>query len=295
MGNPTHFSGPLYHMGGTPVGDKPFTQEVFYVNGITWSNGYAAGDDNNPGDTIDKPLMTLTAALAKCTNEHASYIYLLDYWQPTGETWPISVNKSLVHIIGNQWSPLANWCAMSAVGSFPVLDIIADEVYLEGLQFIPNASYPGITLDDAKKNLWINKCYFPSGTYGLESTSGDWGFNIAITNCFFLSSLSSGGIYINDDPPGCYFRGNHFDRLTGNAIEIVQGAYHHILDNTFALKANDQGIAITLGSSVSRAFVDNNSAGFGAATTTSPYEDEGTVTTNNWGRNFLGGTQIAPA
>jgi len=269
--------------------------EVFYVNGITWANGFGTGSDANDGLSPEEPLMTLTKALSYCTTEANDYIFILDYYQPTGETWPVSVNKSLVNIIGLQpRHPSTKWVCMYAPSTTACMDIVADCVYLEGLGFYPNAASAGITVDDGKKMLHIHECFFAQGTYGLSVTSGDWGFNIAVTDSFFLSSLSSGGISVQDDPPGVWIEGCHFDRLTGDCINISAGAYHRIINNTFALKANTEGLAITLGSAVSRAFVSGNSAGYGVATTTSPYDDAGTVTTNNWGVNYLGTTAIDP-
>jgi len=272
------------------------TDEVFYVNGITWTNGFAAGLDSNEG-TFEAPFMTLTKALSKCTSEANSYIYLLDYYQPTGETWPVSIDKNLVNIIGvgSHFSPLTKWICMYAVGSYACVDVVADCVYMEGIGFFPNAAKAGVTLDSGKKMLHLHDCYFAQGTYGLHAESADWAFNLSVTDSFFLSSLSAGGIYINDDPAGCYFARNHFDRHTGVSIDIEQGAYHQIIDNKFALKANTEGLAITLASGVSRAFVSGNQAAYGVATTTSPYKDEGTVTTNNWGVNYFGKVAIDAA
>lgn len=280
---------------GKMAGFDPARGSVFFVNGITWSNGFATGSDSNPG-TFDEPFMSLTYALSKCTTEGNDYIYLLDYYQPTGETWPVSINKSLVSIIGvHGGHPLTKWLHMYAVGSNAAIDVVADDVYLEGIGFQPHANSAGVTLDEGKKQLWINNCYFPSGTYGVHSTAGDWGFDLAITNCFFLSSLSVGGVYINDDPPGVYMENNHFDRHTGVSIDIEQGAYHRIINNKFAMSADTSGLAVTLGTSVSRAFVSGNEAAYGEASgSTSPYKDEGTSTTNNWGLNYKGKAAIDP-
>lgn len=283
------------------VGNVPFVPapvgSVFFVNGITWDNGFAEGNDNNPG-TFEEPFMTLTAALAACTDEALDRIYLLDYYQPTGETWPVSINKSLVNIIGigGHFSPLTKWICMYAVGAHPCIDVVADCVYIEGVGFFPNAAKAGVTLDDGKKMLHLHNCYFPQGTYGLHAESGDWSFNLAITDSFFLSSLSSGAVLIDDDPPGVYLARNLFDRHAGVSIDIRQGAYHQLLDNRFALKTDTEGLAITLASAVSRAFVDGNHAAYGAASGgTSPYKDAGTVTTNNWGLNYKGKAAIDPA
>lgn len=294
----THFSGPLFHMGGAMAAIGAPHTEVFYVNGVTWANGFSTGNDGNSGESPDAPFMTMTKAVDSCTNEANSVIYVLDYYQPTGETWPISIDKALLNIIGvgSQFSPLTKWICMYAPGSTACIDVVADCVYIEGIGFFPNASYAGVTVDEGKKMLHLHECYFAQGTYGVHATSGDWGFNLAITNSFFLSALGTGGVYINDDPPGVYIKDCLFDRHTGVSIDIEQGAYHYILDNRFAMKAATEGLAITLGASVSRAFVDGNHAAYGEESSAiTPYKDEGTVTTNNWGTNYYGHLVDTPA
>ncbi len=134
-----------------------------------------------------------------------------------------------------------------------------------------------------------------SGTYGLQLSAGDTGYGIVFTRNYFIASLSAGGIYVADDPAFMHIEGNHFDRHTGISIDVEMGAAATIIKNTFALKADTSGLAITLASAVSRAFVDDNRAAYGKASgSTSPFKDEGTVTTNNWGLNYKGKAAIDP-
>jgi len=273
----------------------PTHGNVFYVNGITWTNGFGVGSDANPG-TFEEPFMSLTYALSKCTTEANDYIYILDYYQPTGETWPVTISKNLVNIIGVGNKPLWNWVSMAAVGSYPCIDITGSHVYIEGLCFYPNATKAGITFDDGCGWIHINDCAFATGTCGIDMDTADTSTAIAITNCMFSASLSAGGIDVDDDPAFLFIDGNHFDRLTGDSINITAGAGHVITNNTFSMAAATSGLAITLGTSVSRAFVNGNHAAYGASNSSiSPYDDEGTVTTNNWGTNFYGSAVADPA
>jgi hypothetical protein len=245
----------------------------------------------------------MTAALGKCTNDAGDIIYVLDYYQPATETWPISVNKSLVQIIGFQnvygeafGYPFYPWNVAMASGSKPVFDIVANNVLISGFGlYAGTSSYPCITMDSGASVVRIDQCNFCRGTYGVHLTSGDAGYGITITNCHFIQSLTTGGIYINDDPAFSYIAGNHFDRLPGVAIHIVQGAGHVIENNKIAMGANTNGRAITLESGVNRAFVNNNYAAYGTESgTTFPYTDNGTVNENNWGRNYFGALSVAP-
>lgn len=269
-------------------------KKVYYVNGITWTNGFADGNDGNEGTRIDKPLETLTKALSLCTDEGNDAIIVLDYWAPTGETWPVAVNKSLVSIYGIQHHPMQGWIHMYSASN-ECMDITGSNVYIEGLNFNANASKACVTMDDGAQRVWLNKCGFMTGTCGVDLDAGDTSSGIEITNSFFSASLSAGGIDVDDDPAFMRIEGNHFDRLTGDCINISAGAGHLIKDNTFSLKANSQGLAVTLQTSVARALVVGNKAAYGTASSTSPYDDEGTVTTNGWADNYLGITLIDPA
>ena len=270
------------------------TNKVYYVNGITWDNGFAAGNDGNSGLTIDDPLHTLTAAIALCTNEGNDVIIVLDYWAATNETWPILVDKRLIKIIGVGAQPKWNWVQLYSASDV-CMDITGGHVYVSGLGFTPNASNACITFDDGTENIWIDQCQFVSGVQGILLATGDAAWGLKITNNIFHASLTVGGILINDDVVNTYIAGNSFHRLAGDCIHITAATIGEIVDNTFHLKANSQGLAVTLATSVSGFMVDRNHALYGEATTTSPYDDEGTSTTNGWGLNYLNLTAITAA
>ena len=270
---------------------SPGVANVYYVNGVTWSNGFAAGNDGNDGLSIDKPLHTITKALSLCTNEGNDAIILLDYWAATGETFPVSINKSVVHILGVGGHPLYPWVQVYSAAA-ACFDIVADQVKIENIGFTPVSTSACLTFDDNKKGAWIKGCLFNSGVSGIKLLSSDVAFGLAITDCIFVSALSVGGIDIDDDPAFTYIAGNYFDRLTGDCINITSGSFGVIKDNHFSLKSNGEGLAITLGASCARWHVTNNYATYGEATTTSPYDDAGTSTTNGWGLNYLNLTAI---
>lgn len=284
----TRFSGQVYQMGGVPLGGHPMLEGgVFYVNGTNGNDAYIG--------SLDQPLLTMKEALSRCTDDKADVIYVLDYWQPTGEDWPISVNKTMVHIIGNHGYPAGKWAVMASSGNYPIFDIVSNYVIIDGVSLYPTAGYPGITMDDGVGHVWIKDVEFQRGSYGVQISADDTANQIIITDCYFIGSLSSGGIYVADDTAFLYIARNMFDRHTGISIDIEGGAGHYICDNRFAEKADTSGLAITLGTSVARAFVSGNEAAYGKASgSTSPYLDEGTVTTNNWGLNYKGKAAIDP-
>ncbi len=137
----------------------PGFANVYYVNGVTWSNGFAAGNDGNSGLSIDEPIHTLTKALSLCTDEGNDAIVLLDYWAPTGETWPIAVSKSLVSIFGVQHHYMQGWIWLYSAADV-CMDITGSNVYIEGLNFMPVSTSPCVTMDDGAQRVWLNKCGF---------------------------------------------------------------------------------------------------------------------------------------
>jgi hypothetical protein len=270
---------------------SPGTQKVHYVNGITWTNGFAEGDDGNQGDIISKPLATLTQALSLCTNEGNDAIVILDFWAPTNETWPIAVDKTLVSIYGVGKKPLWSWAQMYSASDV-VLDITGSHVLIDGLGFTPASGSPCVTFDGGCNEVWINGCDFHSGTTGIKLASGDMAHGLVITNNHFFAALSAGGIDIDDDVVQTLIQNNIFGRLAGDAINVNLANTGYILDNTFAIPSNGQGLAVTLQTGTSAFMVDRNHALYGEVTSTSPYHDEGTSTTNGWGLNYLNLTAI---
>lgn len=273
----------------------PTAGDVFYVHG-------GSGSNSNDGRTPATPWLTMKQALGECTDDAGDIIYVLDYYQPVSETWPISVNKSLVQIIGFQnvygeafGGPTA-WNVVLASGGKAAFDVVANNVLISGFQiYAGTAGQACITMDDGASVVRIDQCRFCRGTYGVHLVSEDAGYGIEITNSHFIQSLTTGGIYINDDPAFTRIVGNYFDRIDGVAIDIESGAGAIIEHNRIAMGAATNGYAITLGSGVARAFVNLNYAAYGTESgSVYPYTDEGTVTTNNWGRNFYGANAVAP-
>jgi pectate lyase len=252
------------------------------------------------------PLLTITKALSLCVNDRNDYIILLDYYQPSGETWPISVNKSLVNIIGlpcilgGPFGRYTPWVVGVASGTNkPFMDIVANNVFIQGIgMYASDTGAACITMDDGASTVHIDSCRFNQGTYGVHLTDGDTGYGIHISNCWFQAGLASGGIYINDDPAHNFIRDNYFDQLAGPAISVAGGAATVIEGNRIVLASGySAGAGITLGgSAAARHFVHDNYAYRAKVTGASgnnPFVD--TSTAGNWGLNYYGITVTQPA
>lgn len=302
----THFSGTVYSKGiPTPGMGLVGVGKTFFVHG-QWTSTRTSGDcqeasDSNPG-TKERPFKTLTYALSQCVDHRNDLIYVLDFYQPSTETWPITISKHQVSIIGCQ-SVLGGpdggripWSLVYATGNKAAFDITGNQVLLSGFQiYAGTSSYACITMDSDAAVITVDNCRFARGTYGVHLTTADTQYGINITNCTFMNALSAGGILIDDDPAFCVISGNYFDRHTGVSIDIRNGTAHRIVNNYIAMGANTNGTAIKLGDAVDRAWVNNNYAAYGIEDgTTYPYTDNGTVNDNNWGRNFFGMNAVEP-
>jgi len=119
--SPAWYSGGLDN-GALQVGSN--RGNVYYVNGTAWGDG----DDTNSGLRPDDPFMTLEHALNQCNDEMFDTIVVVDIWQPTGEAWPIAVNKALVTIVGARGGSYNPWPCIRATGNTAVFEIQATGV-----------------------------------------------------------------------------------------------------------------------------------------------------------------------
>lgn len=282
---------PSWYVGQGGAGAMwPGAGNVYYLNGCSGSN-------TNSGLTPSAPKLTMTAALALCTNDNDDYIIVQDYWQPAGETWPVNINKSKVHIIGVKSGGYRCWACMAAPADTACLSIAADDVRIANLYFDAGASHGGIEFAGSKNRMGIYDCWFGTGKHGIYSAMGGIGFGVEIAGCFFCQALTAQSIYIADDPAFFRVHDNVFDACQGVAIEVTMGGGGQIYDNMIACGADVQGRGITLGASVYRCLVMDNKAYFGnaAGMAQNPFLDSAAAGANHWANNMWGITLTHPA
>jgi len=286
--------------------------KTFFVNGID-----GVGADGRDGDDPEQPMLTITAALAKCVANRGDVIIVEDYWQPTGEVWPILVNKHQVAIIGMA-KPNLQFPAIHPPGATAAFEVAATGQYSEiaGFMIGGGAAHGGIETGSIANGmgngLYLHDCWFGHEWFGTPLA----GFRnlgtinacgIRIEKCSFFGDLASctGEITATaiDNALGgaggfwdyCEFINNIFTGLS-LAIDLHRARNCMILGNKFAcpdiLVAD--GEAITLQATCLGCMVDGNSAfngGGPGAMTNPPYRDLGT---NHWGLNLENGVGITP-
>ena len=275
---------------------------VYYV--------HSSGSDSYSGLDKDHPLLTITAALAKVTHQNNDYIIILDYYQSTGETWPIAVNKQRVHIIGVS-GPGCPWPWVQPPDDTAAFNFTGNNGYSEiaGLELGAGASHGCIEVTHG--GIWglnIHHNHFGTDTIGMTGLYGIYTpvgalMSSLIEHNKFGGGLTSDGINVPGNTAanslrGCVIRKNFF-RPDGIGINIQVAADFDeggIFDNRFVMSSDATGKAITLVAGVVGGMIDGNVAGVTGqeAPTNNPYLAT-TACGPAWGVNYKGGTALLAA
>lgn len=283
--SPAWYGGGLsnYMIAGAGLGD------VFYVDGV-------AGSNTNSGLDPTQPKLTIAAALVLCTNDHNDTIIVLDYYDLESDL-AVTINKSKVTLVGSPGGCKdRSWTCIHATADTACFIIAANDVRIHNFTFEAGASHGGVEFSGGVCRIGVFDCWFAAGAYGVYDATGTVAFSLEIADCHFCQSLTSHGIYINDDPAFLFIHDNLFDACQGDAINIVHGAGDKVVNNVIACSSDLQGTGITLGASVTRCLCAWNAANFGDADmVANPFEDGAAGDVNHWMTNYKGITLIHPA
>ena len=278
---------PAWYGGGLASVLRPGANQgsVFYVDGT--------GPDTNDGLTPTTPLASFLAALALCTNDRNDTIVVLDYWAAGTEAWPITVNKSMVSIIG---VPLGGgmWPQINPTGDVPGLLITAAGVEVCNLSV--NGGVGSGCIEMSPAPVWgieVHHCFFGETGTGQDGVRME-GPYAKVWACRFGHGLTRDGVRVGSNAtrgmvgaPG--LEPNWFRGVPGVAINVTnEFAQGGIFDNRISIPANTAGDAITLALGAVGIHVDGNSAAFGetAAGHNNPYLDNNAADLNTWGANY---------
>jgi len=263
----------------------------------------ASGGSNDNDGSPDYPFLTITYALSKCTAGNEDTIYInSDYWQATGETWPISVNKTNVHIKGVNYGPTGYGPTIKPTGDTAAFDMVSAGAGSEicNLALAGGATAACIELEGTG-HFWIHDCMFGNadngaGAYGILSTQGTVNAECVIEDNVFHGDLANVPGKLTEN--GIQAIGTNLFRHTiirrnyflGLAVGINLGsaAGLSILDNKFVCADSGDGEAIALATGARGCMVDGNVVmnGGDAAMTQQPYVDVAATNKNHWGVNW---------
>jgi len=279
----------------------PWHGNVFWVDG-GWANPGSDGDDGSK----ENPFLTITYALTKCANYNWDFIIVRDYYQPSGETWPISVNKQGVSIIGaSSLGMQPSYCELTSEGAYDCFSFDTNSGYstLAGFSMVAGASDACIIAGTSGiHGVVIDNCLFGvagASVDGILLPNNTGWHNSIIRNCVFGSALTGDGIEtVNVSSAGgfteCSVVNNRFLGVGGVCIKAtgywVGGEITH---NKFGLPADTAGDSITMSSVCSEVFISGNvTAEDKTPMTNNPYKDSGNC---EWGLNYKGITAMMPA
>lgn len=293
-----------WYSGGLCMDIAPGAGNVYYVYGIDGG----IGADTNTGLTPAEPLLTLTAALAKCTSGNQDYIIVMDYWQPTGEVWPITITKNNVHIIGYDGGG-TQMPIITPTGDTAGVLVAADRIEIARMCINGGATHGCIENDPTggagRWGTLIRDCWFSvlgTAQDGIRNVGDGDNVYLTVKRCRFGFAITRDGIRIEFNATRCQIGtpwgdGNLFDRVAGIGVNVTGNAADvGIYNNIFVLPSDTAGKAITLSAGTAGSAIFGNHANFGDADmVANPYTDGAAGDSNTWGLNYKGVTATLPA
>lgn len=261
-----------------------------------------SGLDSNDGLTPAKALKTITAALAKCVDDHDDYIYVLDCWD--ADTYPITIDKSRVHIIG-VGVPSMNLFPQLQGGTENIFVLNANYVEIAGLGFVSAGASAIVSGADNCSYGWIHHCTFATAALSLLNGIAQVGCqigNMLIEDNMFGSNITNDGI--TGQLVNCRIRNNVFRDCVNIAVNLGAVEIGTVIGNHFfrGLDGAVAGWAITLAAAANGGIITDNKAsqtGNAAGADNLPYVDASGLAVgsrlNGWAANYHGENVIVPA
>lgn len=278
------------------VAHFPTDGEFFFVDGVNGSN-------SNSGLTPDEPLLLLTDAVTLATTQMDDFIFVLDYHQPSGETFPVVLAKRSMHIVGvtsgledkPHINPATDVSAFNLNGA----SYASSRIEIANLGFCAGADDACIDINSSSFAIRIHDCSFghsyTGAQDGIEVNAPYDAVELQIYDCIFGGMLTQDGIRIHINATRCRIHHNFFHHVQGTAINVgisagITGPY--ICDNRFSCYADADGEAITIGNG-DEGFISGNEANDDKATMTKqPFKQ--TAGTCAWGINYTGEAADTP-
>lgn len=286
---------------------------VYYVNG--GSDGPL--NDNGDGFAPLTPKRTVKAAIDLCEDNHNDCIVVLNYGGNARavETFPIALNKDLVHIIGvatesNKWPVVSVLAPAGADIAKPAFLVTGQRCSMSGLELGGGNTAGCVHVSTVGGGVWgfyLNNCFLGwtgdgVGQDGVRVVAGADAPFLTIEACMFGTYLTRDGVRIDGNATRCVIGlpgrpSNMFRRVPGISINLPGAvASPSILNNIMALPSNTAGKGITLGAGVAGGFIHGNYANFGdTEMANNPYSDGAAGGANDWLLNYKAITALMPA
>ena len=298
------------------VSGGPF-DEIGRVYHINTGGALYAGDDANSGLEYEHPMLTIKGALGRCVAGRNDYILVHDYWRPTGEDWPIVINKKKVHIVGVAQRGLpypaihpsdnVDAFQLSSLGQYGSIEYltIGGGAAAAGIEIGAVGQVDGFVISE---NIFGHR-WFGGPLNGIRqiAVTSKGGNGNVINRNHFLGNWQGKGVITGNaidmlvagPLDRCFYQlqilENWFHGITGVAINLTRDNGGEVLDNRFVVPDGETGEAITLRAACLGTMVEGNRAMSGmlnAGYTYNPFRDLATNTYNHWGMNYRGNSVI---
>lgn len=265
-----------------------------------------AGADTNGGLSPDDPLLTLQAAIDKCTDDAGDYVFVLDCY--ASDTPPILFNSATSHVIGLSLPTSWGWAAL-VESADDLITLSGNYMEIAGFSLAPTGKDAIHVSTSAGAFCWLHNLNFGAAagtTVNAIEFDGTSAFtNSLIEDCFFgLTTSSISGYAITGNGIQYTVRKCFFKNCNTKCINSTapQGGGGYIHNNMFFDSIDNSppaGWAITLDTGNAGWLVTNNVATTaGLATGNNPYEDNSSGASatqkNGWGFNYHGITLVDP-
>ncbi len=308
MGLPNSVEQAIYQMLLGKVFGLPFLNvgNVFFVEGNTGNNALS-------GRTPAEAWRTILYALTQCVNNNDDVIVVLDHWQ---EAWPVTINKTRVHILGVSRNPTHPYVTLNSAGNNTAIFIVSsvsNNCEIAGFDFGGGVAHAGIeNIAGTPMGLYVhhNRFGHPFAQntpqdgimIGINATSLDISDNFFCGVAAGKGTITRDGIRINNGAVSMLgvIERNTFIVIPAVGIHLLNLARGtKIKDNVFTVPDGANGEAITLEANTIGCLVDGNHAmsGGDAAMATIPFRDLSTGppvgSGNDWGQNFASANAAA--
>ncbi len=260
-----------------------------------------AGADGNEGLDPNYPMLTIKAALARCTSSIGDAVVTMaksPSTPSTGEDWPINLNKAGVLLTGLYSRGLVSDSGFgSGTINVATLNIAANYVTVENLYLGCKSTgntggivtFTGSTYASTFRNVVFDIQYVAA--YGIL-VAADQPY-LLVEDCIFgrgdVAGYTTACISLSNATFGM-IRRNVFQGFAGIGVSIGAACGNcSVLANYFRLPSDTAGKAVTCAAGSSGNFIAGNYATFGSVDPANDaYKDLSTADYNDWGPNWNG-------
>ena len=267
------------------------------------------GSDGHAGLDPNYPLLTITAAIAKCAStSNGDAVAVLQMSPSTAvatETWPINLNKPI--LLTGLYSR-GGRISDSGFGSTPTntncIDVASNFCGVENLYMQVTTGTTGDViggLTASRYGFTLRNCWVGlqnTARYGLYAATWDMPYLLVEDNAFSAPNSASmtSAIYLHGNATFGMIRRNIFYSCSSYAIHMGGAQAVTVTDNDFRLYSDTDGFAIYAPATTNHCYFARNYCAHGLANISNDaFMDLATDGKNAWTVNYEANEMVYPA